>query len=490
MRQYDQILVDIVQYVYHYNIKEEKSFERARLLLLDSLGCTVESLSDVSIRKIIGPHVPGTIVPDGFRLPGTDLQLDPVKGAFDLGTMIQYLDHNDALGGVEYGHPSDNLGAIIAVMGWLGRSSQARRSAHNGPPLNIRTLLVAMIKAYEIQGCFQIANSFNSVGNDHTILVKVASTAVTSWLFGLEEGQALAALSHVRMDGPTLRTFRAAPNTIPRKGWAAGDACMRAVHLVLMTRAGQDGSPSPLTAPRYGFYSSVFRGKEFSMPVPYGGTIIHRTVAKLIACEGHGLTASEAAVQLSKEMREKGLDPAKDICKINVRTQLPAMTIINKAGDLFNAADRDHCMQYVIAVVLLKGSLIGANDYKDSSPWAGDPRVTKLREKIVMREDPDFSKAYYDLKIRSAATGISIQLGSGLWLDEAVLHFPVGHPSASGSDAAILSKLQVNLKPMFSDDEISRLQAALNDDEMHVHEYLDLWVRPRHIWLPSIGSSL
>ena len=240
------------------------------------------------------------MVPDGFRLPETDIQIDPVKGAFDLATRIRYPDHNDALGGVEWGHPSDNLGAIVAVMDWLSRPSHWGKVFHSGPELNVHTFPIAMINAYEIQGCFQVANSFNAVSIDHTILVKVASPAVTSWLFGLTENQALAALSQAWTDGHPLRTFRAAPNTIARKGWAAGDTCKRAVHLVMLTRAGQDGSLNPLTAERWGFYSSFFQNKEFDLPVPYGELIIHRTIIKLIACESHGLTAAEAALQFSK----------------------------------------------------------------------------------------------------------------------------------------------------------------------------------------------
>lgn len=476
MPPYDQILVDIVQYVYHYNIQSPKSFARARTLLLDTLGCAIESLDDASVRRIIGPPIPGTIVPNGFRLPGTTIELDPVKGAFDLGTMIRYLDHNDALGGVEWGHPSDNLGAIVPVMDWLSRSGQSKHASPTGPPLTIQTLLVASVKAYEIQGCFQVANSFNAVSIDHTILVKVASTAVLSWLIGLTEQEALAALSQAWMDGHPLRTFRAAPNTSARKGWAAGDACMRAVHLVMLTRNGQGGSPNPLTVPRWGFYSSLFQNKEFSLPLPYREAIIQRTIVKLIACEGHGLTAAEASLQLSKTLKERGIDQV-SIERIQIRTHLPALIIIDKSGEMYNAADRDHCMQYIVAVVLLKGQLIDASDYQDESPWASDPRVIGLRKKMVLQEDKDFTKDYYNLDRRSAATGISILLKDGSWIEEAVVHLPMGHPDAVGTDEGIARKLWSNLKPKFDDDEIENLQVALENDEMPVHEYIDLWVR-------------
>lgn len=279
------------------------------------------------------------------------------------------------------------------------------------------------------------------------------------------------------MDGHPLRTFRAAPNTIARKGWAAGDACMRAVHLVMLTRAGQDGSPNPLTAVRWGFYDSLFKGKEFNLPATYGETIIHRAVVKLIACEGHGLTAAEAALQLSNELHRSGIDQVSDIERIEVRTHLPAMIIINKSGDLFNAADRDHCMQYIIAVVLLRGKLIEATDYQDTSNWASDPRVTKLRERVLMREDKDFTRDYYDLDIRSAATGISILLKDGTWTSEAVVHFLMGHPSLKETRDGVISKFYKNLEPKFSTDESEKFEAVLNAVDMPVHEYVDLGFR-------------
>lgn len=477
MRNPDKILVDIVQYVYHYKIQDDSSFRRARELVIDSLGCAVESLENEDARKIVGMPVPNTIVPGGFRMPGTDLQLDPVKGAFDLGSMIRYLDHNDALPGKEWGHPSDNLGAIIAVMDWLARSPSEPR----GPPMTVRTLLEAMIKAYEVQGCFQIANSFNAVGIDHTLLVTVASTPVIAWLMGLDEHQALAALSQAWMDGHPLRTFRAAPNTISRKGWAAGDACMRAVHLTLLTRAGQDGAPNPLTAPKWGFYHCLFRGQEFVLPKPYAEEVIHNAVVKLIACEGHGLTAVEAALKLSQDLREQHMDPSEMIEKIEIRTHKPAMIIIDKKGDLVNAADRDHCMQYIVAVVLLKARVIEAADYQNSSPWATDPRVTALREKTVMREDEGFTKAYYNREEQSAATGITLVLKDGTRTEESVVYVPIGHERADNKpdDISIQSKFTENLKNKYSTDEIEYLQTALENDDLLINEYMDLWVRPK-----------
>lgn len=399
--------------------------------------------------------------------------MDPTKGAFDFGTMIRYLDHNDALPGVEWGHPSDNLGAIVAVMDYLSRS--AGRLSQSGPPLNIQTLLIAMIKAYEVQGCFQAANSFNALGIDHVILVKLASTAVLAWIYGLSEEQGLAALSQTWMDGHPLRTYRSVPNTISRKGWAAADACMRAVHLVFLTKAGQEGAPTPLTA-QTGFYRCLFQGKEFVLPIPYGETIIHQSVIKIVACEGHALTAAEAALQLSMVLREKDLDPAGPMLdSIEVRTQRPALAIIDKIGDLPNPADRDHCLQYIIAVVLLKGDQIETSDY--NSPWATDPRVAYLRQKIVLREDEGFTRDYYDPEVRSIATGISIRLTNGARIDEAIVHFPIGHPKAAGTEDNASHKFFTTLRIKFSEEEARGLRVALNDDEMPVHKYVDMWTR-------------
>lgn len=328
-----------------------------------------------------------------------------------------------------------------------------------------------MIKAYEIQGCFQAANSFNALG----ILVKVASTAIVAWLSGLSEEQGLAALSQAWMDGHPLRTYRAAPNTISRKGWAAADACMRAVHLVFLTKAGQDGAPTPLTA-RTGFYHCLFQDKEFALPMPYGETIIHQSIVKLIACEGHALTAAEAALKLSRGLRERALDPAGDVIdRIDVRTQRPALTIIDKTGDLFNTADRDHCLQYIIAVVLLKGDLPEASDYH--SPWASDTRVADLRKKMVLREDKGFTEDYYNQEIRSIATGISIRLSDGARMDEEVVHLPVGHPNAASTKDSTNDKFFANLRAKFSEVGAQNLRTSLNDEEMPVHKYVDMWTR-------------
>lgn len=482
---YDKVLQDITSYVYHFEIDRPEAWKRARLALLDALGCAIESLHiSPECAKIIGPVVPQTVVPNGFKLPGTCYQLDPVKGAFDLGSMIRYLDHNDAYPGAEWGHPSDNIGALLSVADWLSRSNASANDSTNrlddsvpSPAITIRTLLVAQIKAYEIQGCLQELNSFNSVGLDHTALVKVASTALVSWLLGLSENQATAALSQAWQDGHPLRTFRQSPNAGPRKGWAAGDACMRAVHLALLTRAGQPGAPTVLTAPRWGFYATLFRGKEFTLRREYASWVVETVFFKLIPAEGHGISAVEAALQLVRTMAEKGISAEHDIEAVRVRTQGPAYTIINKSGPLRNAADRDHCMQYIIAVALLKGGVIETQDYMDDSPWASDERVDRLRAKIQLEEDKQFTADYRDPKKRSCSNALTIVLNGGVEMDTVQVDFPIGHPDRFDTLDQVRSKFRANMAIAFREDEVDAMIKAVEEDDMPVHEFVDIFYK-------------
>lgn len=471
---YDKVLLEITKYVFHYQLDSSEAWERARLALLDALGCAMESLQvSPECTKMLGPVVPQTIVPNGFRLPGTGHQLDPMKGAFDLGAMIRYLDHNDAYPGAEWGHPSDNIGALLSVADWLSRSNGLTQN----PPMTMRTLLTAQIKAYEIQGCLQQLNSFNAVGLDHTILVKVASTALVSWLLGLSETQTLAALSQAFQDGHPLRTYRQAPNAGPRKGWAAGDACMRAVQMALLTRMGQPGAPTVLTASRWGFYTTLFGGKEFVLQREYASWVMETVFFKLIPAEGHGISAVEAALQLVEMMAERGLNPEHDIETIRIRTQRPAYTIINKSGPLRNAADRDHCLQYIVAVVLLKGEVIDTRDYMDSSPWASDERVDQLRTKMEIVEDEQFTRDYKDLKKRSCSNGLTILLNNGEELGEVLVEFPIGHPRRDDTLQQVRLKFRRNMRFAFEESEIDRIMRAVENDDMLVHEFVDLFFK-------------
>ena len=335
-----------------------------------------------------------------------------------------------------------------------------------------------MIKAYEIQGCFQIKNAFNKVGLDHTILVKVASTAVVSWMLGLNSEQALSALSHAWMDGHPLRLYRQSPNAGPRKGWAAGDACMRAVHLALLARAGQPGAPTVLTQPKWGFYDVLFNGQTFQLPRPFGTWVMENIIFKVNAAEGHGMTAVEAALLIGKEMLRRNLSPERDIDHIQVRTQAPGMTIINKQGPLHNAADRDHCMQYMIAVVLLKGTMVDTSDYQDESEWARSTAIENLRAKIDMVEDPGFTVDYHDPAKRTVANALLVTLRDGTELPEVVVDYPLGHPNREETVAAVKQKTRHNLALRFSQGRVDDMIRTTEDSDflnMSVSNFVDMF---------------
>jgi len=413
---YDDVIQAITAYVYEYKITSSPAWKRARIALLDAIACAVEGAPVCA--PFTGPLIKGTIVPNGFPLPATAHILDPLKASFDLGSSIRYLDHSDAWPGAEWGHPSDNIGAILPIADWISRSAEGESK------VKMKDVLEAIVKAYEIQGTFQMKNAFNEFGIDHVILVKVASTAVVSKLLGLTRDQANDAVSQAFADGHPLRIYRQSPNTSPRKGWAAGDACMRAVHLTLMTKSGQPGFPTALTAPKWGFYDTLFKSQPFVLPVPYETRVVENVFFKLHAAEGHGIAAVEAALTLSKRLSGK-ID---SIRSIRVRTQKAAMIIIDKQGPLHNAADRDHCMRYMIAVTLLKGDWPEAEDYENNSPFASDPRVEEIRKKTTMEEDPQMTKDYHSPKVRNGASGLTVTLKDGTQLDEVLVEKPVGHP--------------------------------------------------------------
>ena len=360
----DKVLTDIADYALSYEIKSELAYTTARYCLMDTLGCGLEALEYPACTKLLGPIVPGTVVPNGARVPGTGFQLDPVQAAFNIGAMIRWLDYNDTWLAAEWGHPSDNLGGILAVADWLSRSA-----AQSGPPLRMRQVLEAMIKAHEIQGCIALENSFNKVGLDHVVLVKVASTAVVCGMLGMNREQTVNAISLAWVDGQSLRTYRHAPNTGSRKSWAAGDATSRAVRLALMAKAGEMGYPSALTAKTWGFYDVSFKGREFSFQRPYGSYVMENVLFKIsYPAEFHAQTAVEAAMTLHAKLAARGLN-ASSIRSITIRTHEACLRIIDKKGPLSNPADRDHCIQYMVAIPLIFGRLTAA-DYEDQV--AGD----------------------------------------------------------------------------------------------------------------------
>ncbi|KAL7619426.1 hypothetical protein AAE478_009965 [Parahypoxylon ruwenzoriense] len=478
-RPYDEIIDRIVDYAYDYEIVSEAAWARSKMALIDSLGVAIESLSlSKECASLIKPIIPGdACVAGGFRLPGTTYTFDALQGAFNMGAMIRYLDHNDAFSGAEWGHPSDNLGAILVTADILTRDALAR-----GKPdevVTMKQVLIGLIKAYEIQGCFQIENSFNRIGLDHTILVKIASTAIVSLIMGLSREQARAAVSHAWVDGHPLRIFRQAPNAGPRKGWAAGDACMRAVHLANLARAGQPGIRTPLTASRWGFYQVLNKDREFQIPRPFGTWVVENVIFKVLTAEGHGLTAVEATMAASRELQARGLDPIQDIKSIRVYTQEAAMIIINKKGPLHNPADRDHCLRYMMAVVLLKnGAEIETEDYQDHSPWARDPRVEALRSIISMEEDVQFTQDYHNPEIRSCGSAIEISLKDGRTISTRQ-DFPLGHIVRNEETIPLFHKKAVrNLELKFSKAEVARIMATLEQadfDKLLASNFIEMF---------------
>jgi 2-methylcitrate dehydratase len=469
---YDQVLIDIADYVSRYTIESELAYTTARNCLIDTLGCGLEALEYPACTKLLGPVVAGTIVPNGAKVPGTAFQLDPVQAAFNIGAMIRWLDFNDTWLAAEWGHPSDNLGGILAVADWLSRTAVAGGL----PPLTMRAVLTAMIKAHEIQGCLALENSFNKVGLDHVVLVKVATTAVVAQMLGLSHGQILDALSLAWVDGQSLRTYRHAPNTGSRKSWAAGDATSRGVRLALMVRAGEMGYPSVLTAKVWGFYDVLFRGQPFKFQRPYGSYVMENVLFKIsFPAEFHAQTAVEAAMTLRAKLLAAGKS-AQDIVSAQLRTHEACLRIIDKKGPLNNPADRDHCVQYMMAVPLIFGHLT-ASDYEDS--FAADPRIDALREKMSCIEEPAFSADYHDPEKRSIANSLTLLLADGSTLTETV-EYPLGHRRRRSEGVPLLEeKFRTNLGRRFAPQrqqailEPSLDQQAL--ERMPVHEYVDLY---------------
>jgi 2-methylcitrate dehydratase len=467
----DQVLVDIADYAARYKIESSEAYETARHCLVDTLGCGLEALSYPACTKLLGPIVPGTVVPNGARVPGTQFQLDPVQAAFNIGAMIRWLDFNDTWLAAEWGHPSDNLGGILATADWLSRAAIAAGK----PPLTMRAVLTAMIKAHEIQGVIALENSFNRVGLDHVVLVNVATTAVVAHMLGLSQDEIVDAVSLAWVDGQSLRTYRHAPNTGSRKSWAAGDATARAVRLALMAAKGEMGYPSVLSAKTWGFYDVLFKGKPFELKRPYGSYVMENVLFKIsFPAEFHAQTAVECAMALHSRVRDR----IGEIRHITIRTHESAMRIIDKKGPLSNPADRDHCIQYMVAVPLLHGRLT-AGDYEDDV--AADPRIDALRDKMTCVEDKQFSRDYLDPDKRSIANAITVEFADGSKLDEVVVEYPVGHRRRRAEGIPLLvEKFRTNLARRFpAKQQRAILDIALDPrrlDAAPVHEFVDLFV--------------
>ena len=473
-QKFDQVLIDIVDYVTHYRITSEVAYETALHCLIDTLGCGLEALEYPACKKLLGFVVPGTVVPNGAKVPGTQFQLDPVQAAFNIGCMIRWLDFNDTWLAAEWGHPSDNLGGILATADWLSRTAVAAGKK----PLTMKDVLTAMIKAHEIQGCIALENSFNKAGLDHVVLVKVASTAVVAQMLGLTHEEILNAVSLAWVDGQSLRTYRHAPNTGSRKSWAAGDATSRAVKLALMAKTGEMGYPSALTAKTWGFYDVSFKGQPFTFQRPYGSYVMENVLFKIsFPAEFHSQTAVEAAMILHKELVNAGRT-IDDIKKITIRTHEACIRIIDKKGPLNNPADRDHCIQYMVAVPLIFGRLTAA-DYEDDI--AVDQRIDPLRDKIVCVEEASFTADYHDPEKRSIANAVTVEFNDGQQFAEVRIDYPVGHARRRAEGIPLLiEKFKTNLARQFpAKQQTTILNLSLNQQQLEatpVHEYVDLYV--------------
>lgn len=446
----DAVLTAIAEYARNYTVRSEAAYETARYCLMDTLACGFQALKYPACRRLLGPVVPGAVMPGGARVPGTSFELDPVQAAFNIGAMIRWLDFNDTWLAAEWGHPSDNLGANLAAADYLARNAVM---SGKSPP-KVRELLTAMIKAHEIQGILALENSFNRVGLDHVLLVRVASTAVVTSLLGGSLEQVVNAVSNAWIDGGALRTYRHAPNTGSRKSWAAGDATSRAVRLALMALSGEMGYPSALTAKTWGFYDVLFRGKPFSLQHPFGSYVMENVLFKIsYPAEFHAQTAVEAAITLHPKVKPR----LADIERVVIETQEPGVRIIDKVGRLANPADRDHCIQYMVAVPLIFGRLTAA-DYEDEV--AADPRIDELREKMQVRENRRFTEDYYAPDKRYIGNAVQVFFRDGAKTDRIEVDFPIGHRKRRTEGMPLLvKKFEASVDAHFSPKQAERIKA-------------------------------
>jgi 2-methylcitrate dehydratase len=466
----DRLLQEIADYALSAPIESEEAWRTARHCLLDALGCALLALGYPACRKLIGPLVPGAVLPGGARVPGTSLELDPVQAAFCVGATVRWLDFNDTWLAAEWGHPSDNLGAVLAVADYLDR-----RAARDGDPgLTVRSVLEAMIKAYEIQGVLALNHAFNRVGLDHVLLVRIASTAVATAMLGGTRDEVINAVSNAFVDGGALRTYRHWPNTGSRKSWAAGDATSRAVRLALMARAGEMGYPTVLTNRDWGFQVSLFRGQPIALAQPLGSYVMENVLFKVaFPAEFHAQTAVEAAITLHPQVKDR-LD---QIETVMIDTQEAAVRIISKVGPLNNPADRDHCLQYMVAVPLIKGSLT-AEDYEDAA--AADPRIDRLRARMVVGENPQYSADYLDPAKRSIGNAVKVVFRNGSETEKVAVEYPIGHRRRRDEGVPLLlAKFERDLRSALSPAAAERVLEATAErgrlEAMRVSEFVGLF---------------
>ena len=450
----DELIIQIADYVMDYEIQSDEAYQTAKSCLIDTLGCGLLALSFPACTKLLGPIVEGTEVPYGVRVPGTAYLLDPVKGAFDIGCIIRWLDFNDTWLAAEWGHPSDNLGAILACADYISQKNiEAGKES-----LKVLDILEMMIKAHEIQGILALENSFNRVGLDHVVLVKVASTAIATKILGGNKDDVINALTHAWLDGQSLRTYRHAPNAGSRKSWAAGDATSRAVRLAMITLSGEMGYPSVLTAKTWGFEDVLFNGESLRIPQSFGSYVMENVLFKIsFPAEFHAQTAVEAAVRIHPEI----IDRLDEIDKIEITTHESAIRIISKVGELNNPADRDHCLQYMVAIGLLKGDLV-AEDYEDEV--AQNPRIDELRSKMVVTENKKYSEDYLDPEKRSIANKLRVLFKDGSSSQEIEVEYPIGHRRRRNEGIPVLEKKFLsNLKTVFDDEKSEQIYKEFLD---------------------------
>ena len=468
----DQVLQDIADYVIDYKVVSEEALNTARNCLMDTIGCGLLALKYPNCTRHLGPIVPGTIVENGARVFGRSFELDPVKAAWDIGTIVRWLDFNDTWLAEEWGHPSDNLGAIMALSDYISRVNIANHKS----PLRIKDVLEYMIKAHEIQGILALENSFNKVGLDHVLLVRVASTAVATHMLGGNRDQIIAALSQAWVDGSSLRTYRHAPNAGSRKSWAAGDATSRAVRLAMMTMDGEMGMPSVLTTPEWGFYDVSFKGREFSFSKNYGSYVMENILFKIsYPAEFHAQTAVECALLLYPQIKEK----LNEIEKIEITTHESALRIIDKTGTLDNPADRDHCMQYMLAVAMIEGDLV-AEFYEDTF-HKKNPLIDELRNKMVLNEDKRYSKDYLAEDKRSIANALQVFFKDGSQTNKIEVEYPLGHRQRRHEGIPLLERKFLNsLEITYSKEHSDRIYSLCLDKEkieqIPVNEFMDMFL--------------
>ncbi|GGJ65129.1 2-methylcitrate dehydratase [Virgibacillus salexigens] len=468
----DTLLEEITDYVLNKEITSEEAYSTAHYVLIDTIGCGVLALNYPECTKHLGPIVPGTVVPNGTRVPGTSHVLDPVQGAFNIGAIIRWLDYNDTWLAAEWGHPSDNLGGILAVADFVSQERLAKGKA----PLTVKNVLEAMIKAHEIQGVLALENSLNRVGLDHVLYVKVATTAVVTEMLGGGREEIINALSNAWIDNSSLRTYRHAPNTGSRKSWAAGDATSRAVRLAMMAIKGEMGYQTALSAPGWGFQDVLFNKQELTVNQPFNSYVMENVLFKVsYPAEFHAQTAAEAAVKLYPEVKDR-ID---DIDEIRITTHESAIRIIDKKGPLYNPADRDHCIQYITAIGLLKGNIV-AEDYEDEV--AADPRVDTLRDKMVVTENKDYTKDYLDPNKRSIANAVQVHFKDGTSTEKVDCEYPLGHRFRRDEAVPkILEKYAANLATHYSRKQLQQIEEVSYDYDkltaMNVNEFMDLLVK-------------